>query len=59
MLVNGTITITGDAVPEPETPPARTQAQIPTARKKDERNEGVILKNCAPFTGCISEMNNT
>ena len=27
--------------------------------KKDERNKGVIFKNCAPFTGCISEMNNT
>ena len=24
-----------------------------------ERNKGVIVKNCAPFTDCISEINNT
>ena len=25
----------------------------------DERDKGVIFKNCAPFTNCISEINNT
>ena len=29
-----------------------------TARESDERNNGVIFKNCAPFTDCISEINN-
>ena len=46
ILVNGTIAITGagdDA--------AATQA--------DERDKGVVFKNCAPFTNCISEINNT
>ena len=27
-------------------------------RKTDERNKGVIFKNCAPFTNCRSEINN-
>ena len=29
------------------------------ARRADERNKGVVSKNCAPFTICISEINNT
>ena len=29
------------------------------ARQADERDKGVIFKNCAPFTNCISEINNT
>ena len=29
------------------------------ARRADERNKGVVFKNCAPFTICISEINNT
>ena len=29
------------------------------ARQADERNKGVTFKNCAPFTDCISEINNT
>ena len=28
------------------------------ARQKYERNKGVIFKNYAPFTDCISEINN-
>ena len=46
ILVKGTITIEvaeADAV----------------ARQADERDKGVIFKNCAPFTNCISEINNT
>ena len=46
ILVKGTITITGagdDAV----------------ARQAYERNKGVIFKNCAPFTKCISTINGT
>ena len=29
------------------------------ARPADERDKGVAFKNCAPFTNCISEINNT
>ena len=29
------------------------------ARQADERDKGVAFKNCAPFTNCISEKNNT
>ena len=29
------------------------------ARQADERDNGVAFKNCAPFTNCISEINNT
>ena len=29
------------------------------AKPADERNKVVIFKNCAPFTVCISEINNT
>ena len=45
ILVKGTITITG----------ARDDA---TGRRADERNKGAIFKNCAPFTKCISKINN-
>ena len=46
ILVKGTITITG----------AGNDA---AARQADERNKGVIFKNCAPFTKCISKINYT
>ena len=46
ILVKGTITITG----------AGNDA---AARQADERNKGVIFKNCAPFTKCISKINDT
>ena len=29
------------------------------ARQADERDKDVVFKNCAPFTNCISEINNT
>ena len=29
------------------------------ARQADERNEEVIFKNCALFTDCVSEIDNT
>ena len=29
------------------------------ARKADERDKSVAFKNCAPFTNCIGEINNT
>ena len=29
------------------------------ARQADERDKAVAFKNCAPFTNCISEINNT
>ena len=45
ILVNGTITITGARADD-------------AAKRLDERNKGVILKNCAQLTGCISEINN-
>ena len=46
ILVKGTITITG----------AGADA---AARQTYERDKGVVFKNCARFTNCISEINNT
>ena len=46
ILVKGTITITGAGDNAGE-------------RQADERNKGVTFKNCAPFTKCISRINNT
>ena len=46
ILVKGTITING----------AGANA---AARQADERDKGVAFKNYAPFTNCISEINNT
>ena len=46
ILLKRTITITG----------AGADA---TARRADEREKGVTFKNCAPFTKCISRINNT
>ena len=44
ILVSGTITENGDN---------------DTVKRADEREKGVIFKNCAPFIDCISEINNT
>ena len=46
ILVKGKITITGRG------------ADV-AARQADERDKGVAFKHCAPFTNCISEINNT
>ena len=46
ILVKGTITITG-------------AGDDAAAKQLDERNKGAIFKNCAPFTKCISRINNT
>ena len=46
ILVKGTTTITG----------AGDDAAV---RQADERNKAVTFKNCAPFTKCISRINNT
>ena len=46
ILIKGTIKITG-------------AGDDATARQVDERNKGVTFKNCAPFTKCISRINNT
>ena len=46
ILVNGTITITG-------------AGDNDAAKWLDERNKGVIIKNCPPFCKCISRTNNT
>ena len=45
ILVKGGITITGEG-------------DDAAARQADERNKGVIFKNCAPFINCKSEINN-
>ena len=45
ILVKGAITITG-------------AGDDAAARQPDERNKGVTFKNCAPFTKCISRINN-
>ena len=46
IFVKGTIKITG----------VRADAAI---KQADERDKGVTFKNCAPFTKCISRINNT
>ena len=46
ILVKEGITITGE----------RADA---AARQADERNKSAAFKNCAPFTNCITEINNT
>ena len=46
ILVKGTITIEGNGADA-------------AARQADQRDKGVIFKNCAPFTNCVSEINNT
>ena len=46
ILVKETITITGEGADA-------------AARQADERDKGVAFKNCAPFTNCLSEINNT
>ena len=46
ILVKGTLTITGAGANAGEI-------------QADERDKGVTFKNCAPFTKCISRINNT
>ena len=46
IVVKGTITIIG-------------AGDDAAARREDERNKGVIFKNCALFTKCISKVNDT
>ena len=46
ILVKGTITITGAGNDD-------------AAKQADERDKGVTFKNSAPFTKCISRINNT
>ena len=46
ILVKGTITITGAGNDD-------------ATRRANERDKGVTFKNCAPFTKCISRVNNT
>ena len=46
ILVKGRITING-------------RGADAAARQADERDKDVAFKNCAPFTNCISEINNT
>ena len=58
ILVKETITITGNAGPEPNPDTPRTAAQLIAARRADERDKGVTFKNSAPFTKCISRINN-
>ena len=45
ILISGTITIDGAGADY-------------NAKRIDKINKGVIFNNCAPFTGCISEINN-
>ena len=45
IFVKGRVTITG-------------HGDDAAARELDERNKGVIFKNCAPYTKCISRINN-
>ena len=45
ILVKWTIRVTGDGDDD-------------ATKRLDERNKGVIFKNCAPFTKCMSRKNN-
>ena len=45
ILVRGTITIDAAGVDD-------------ATKRLDERNKGVMYKNCAPFTDSISKINN-
>ena len=58
ILVKGTITIIENPGAEPNPDAPRTAAQLLAARQADERDKGVTFKNCAPFTKCISIINN-
>ena len=55
ILVEGTITITWSV----GLPEGRIEAQLLAARPGDERNKGVMFKNCASFTKWISRINGT
>ena len=44
ILASGTITITGEGDND-------------DAKRADERNKGVIFKNCAPFTDSMNKIN--
>ena len=46
ILVKVTITVTGEGAND-------------DAKRSNERDREVIIKNCAPFSDCISEINNT
>ena len=46
ILVSGTITVVGALADD-------------AARVADRSNKQAIFKNCAPFTDCITEINNT
>ena len=46
ILVKGTITITGAGNDD-------------TTKQADQRDKGVTIKDCAPFTKCMSRINNT
>ena len=46
ILAKGTITITGAGNDD-------------ATKQADERSKGVTFKNCAPFTKCVSGINNT
>ena len=59
ILVKGTIKIAGNAGPEPDPAAPRNAALLLAARQADERDKGIIFKNCAPFTKCTSRINNT
>ena len=59
ILVDGRITITGNAGQEPDPDAPRTAEQLLAVRQPDERDKGVTFKNRAPFTKYISRINNT
>ena len=46
MLVNGNVTTDGAGADD-------------NAKWLNERNKGVIFKNCVPFTDCTSEINSS
>ena len=55
ILVKGPKTTTENARP----PAGGAVTQIQTTRENDERNKGIVFKNCPPFTDSINETKNT
>ena len=47
------------SIPVSETTTITGEGDDDAAKGADERNKGVVFKNYAPFTECISSINNT
>ena len=48
-----------EAEPEPNADAPRNSTLLLAAKQSDERNKGIISKDCTPFISCISKISNT